>query len=235
MADLETNLDTLARAIEKDHAGQRTRVEAALEGGAALLELKAQTQHGDFLPMVQKVGCSPRKSQRWMALAETGYTVDEIKAFGGVGKAIEQYGHQQQLGETLRTVYASLRASWADRQRGWQAYGAMFDGMLRGDEYGGQPCDPDVLRDFKAMLTYYDHMLIADFSDAWEQADLPGKPPYRVEVEDDHFISYRTNPAGDEVRGDAIPCRLDAQPWLARFPIPEDEPEGTALFACGYG
>ena len=65
MIDLDSRLNTL----DEDRMGKSLQQQAALQGGAALLELKAKVKHGDFLAMVENIGICPRKAQRWMAKA----------------------------------------------------------------------------------------------------------------------------------------------------------------------
>ena len=107
MTDVETNLDALVDALEKDRKGKGLRKQAALEGGAALLALKDRVKHGDFLPMVEAKGITQRKANRWMAKAQaktaSGQRISEGTAEDRMGRAMSLAGY-----EKMKTGYDAL-------------------------------------------------------------------------------------------------------------------------------
>ena len=161
MTDLEGNLDALADAIAKDAQGKALRREAAFEGGVALLELKAALSHGDFLPMLERLGCSPRKAQRWMEKA---------------GKA-----------EALNTALDSIKAGIAKYREGaqlthkaiaddWGEYDKAFDSFVQGQDVG---LTLPELQAEKAQIQEAEKLFLADCGEEWEWLGLPGKPVAR--------------------------------------------------------
>lgn len=187
MIDVESNLDILIDALDKDRRGKGLRREAALEGGAALLAIKASVKHGDFLPMVAAKGISDRKAQRWMAKAEQWQELVER------GKGFVE-GHRQ----GCRDQHSALG-------RMWENYNGMFDYWLTNKDNADVGITQDKLNEIKGGILAMEAEFIADNADDWEGIGLPGNPPYRVEIEAGCFIPYRTNAHGKETRGEAIP------------------------------
>ena len=86
--EIEELTDRVADAIllYRQHGLQRTK--AALDGGAALVELRATLRHGDFGPHCLRLGLGDRTAQRWMQLAQSGLSAEEIQARGGIKKTL---------------------------------------------------------------------------------------------------------------------------------------------------
>ena len=186
MTDVETNLDILIDALEKDRKGKSLRKQAALEGGAALLAIKASVKHGDFLPMVAAKGISERKAQRWMAKAQRLAELTES------------------LGGLLRDLRQSRRDQHTALGRMWENYNGLFDHWLTNKDNADVGITQDKLNEIKGRILAMEAEFIADNADDWEGIGLPGNPPYRVEIEAGCFIPYRTNAHGKETRGEPI-------------------------------
>ena len=94
-ADIEGLTDRLADAIALYRKHGLERIKAALEGGAALAELKDALRHGDFGPHVERLGLGERTARRWMQLAESGWTAEEIQGLGGIKAAVQAHSAQR--------------------------------------------------------------------------------------------------------------------------------------------
>ena len=94
-ADIEGLTDRLADAIALYRKHGLERIRAALEGGAALAELKDALRHGDFGPHVERLGLGERTVRRWMQLAESGWSAEEIQGLGGIKAAVQAHSAQR--------------------------------------------------------------------------------------------------------------------------------------------
>ena len=84
------SLDGLWQHIRAEYAdtvelGRRTMA-GVHRGGALLIEAKARTEHGDWLPRLTWAGIAPRTAQRFMRIA-SNYALDEVCEFASVDAA----------------------------------------------------------------------------------------------------------------------------------------------------
>ena len=64
-------------------------IQSALDGGHALTLAKSRINHGDCLPWLKRTKrMGQRRAQRWMKLASTGLSAEEVAERGGIVKAV---------------------------------------------------------------------------------------------------------------------------------------------------
>ena len=98
-AAIEDLTDRLVDAIRsfRLHGLERTR--AVLNGGQALTEIRSALPHGDFGPYCETHGLGLRTAQRWMQLAESGLSAEDVQARGGIRKALKSLALSQAKGQ----------------------------------------------------------------------------------------------------------------------------------------
>ena len=70
------------------------RTDAALQGGEALLRLKAQSGHGNWGAALEATGVPARTARRWMRLSKAGMTPGRVGELGGLVAADEWVARQ---------------------------------------------------------------------------------------------------------------------------------------------
>ena len=75
-------IEAVSQAVKAYRAASTERIEAALNGGRALLTLKKQLPHGSFLPMLATLELSERTARNWMALASAGLEIGNVADLG---------------------------------------------------------------------------------------------------------------------------------------------------------
>ena len=88
---IEDLTDRLADAIVLYRKHGLERIRAALEGGAALTDLKGALLHGDFGPHVERLGLGERTARRWMQLHNSGLSAEDVQAIGGIKKTVQYH------------------------------------------------------------------------------------------------------------------------------------------------
>ena len=89
MADYEQlvfeGLDVVAQYNRANH----NRIQIALDGGAFLNRVRAQLDHGQWLPYLEGIGLKERTARRWMRLAAVGFKSATVADLGGIRAADE--------------------------------------------------------------------------------------------------------------------------------------------------
>ena len=93
--DMVTHLtleDLIDEVDDCDGRYERNRLDmipSALDGGHALTLAKSRLNHGDWLPWLKRTKrMGQRRAQRWMKLASTGLSAEEVAERGGIVKAV---------------------------------------------------------------------------------------------------------------------------------------------------
>ncbi|MDX3976710.1 hypothetical protein [Shinella sp.] len=94
MSQLESNIlsvsaESVRELLAESNLLAAQSVEKALEAGNLLIAAKAECQHGQWLPFLERAGVGERKAQRYMRLAASGLKSDTVTAFGGIRAALE--------------------------------------------------------------------------------------------------------------------------------------------------
>src|SRR3954465_11092633 len=63
-------------------AASQEAAERALQAGRLLIEAKAECQHGDWLPFLERAGIHERQARRLMQLARSGLESDTVSDLG---------------------------------------------------------------------------------------------------------------------------------------------------------
>ena len=85
LADLAGRVGELAGRYRR---ATGTAAESALAAGRLLLEVRAECQHGEWLPFLRAAKLPDRTARNWMRLARSGLGVSNIVAAGGVRAAL---------------------------------------------------------------------------------------------------------------------------------------------------
>ena len=117
--DVEELTGKIADEWERYQRADAERIEAALNAGAALIELRGRLPHGDFLPAIRRLGIADRTAQNWMRLSRAGMKYETVAHLGGIRAALE---HVRQGAKTadearrndLESENAGLRRQLAD-------------------------------------------------------------------------------------------------------------------------
>ena len=91
MAKIEDAYTNLVEAVRNYGITNAMRIANAISGGHALLTLKAEAQHGDFMAMVDRAGLNKRTAQVWMQLARSGMKPATVAYFGGMNASIREH------------------------------------------------------------------------------------------------------------------------------------------------
>lgn len=78
----------IIEAVRDHRAHGLRKVRAAIEGGNALAALRRKLRHGDFGPAVQRLGLGERTARRWMQVAASGLSAEEVQERGGIRRAL---------------------------------------------------------------------------------------------------------------------------------------------------
>ena len=117
--DVEELTGKIADEWERYQRADAERIEAALNAGAALIELRERLPHGDFLPAIRRLGIADRTAQNWMRLSRAGMKYETVAHLGGIRAALE---HLRQRATTandarrfdLESENAGVRRQLAD-------------------------------------------------------------------------------------------------------------------------
>ena len=117
--DVEDLIGKVADGFERYQHADADRIAAALDTGAALIELRERLPHGDFLPAIRRLGIADRTAQNWMRLSRAGMKYETVAHLGGIRAALE---HVRQGAKTadearrndLESENAGVRRQLAD-------------------------------------------------------------------------------------------------------------------------
>ena len=96
LAGIEDLTDRLVDALKAFERHGLARTTAALEAGSALTEIRGILRHGEFGHYCQTHGLEERTAQRWMRLAASGLSAEEIQERGGIRKALQSISSPSQ-------------------------------------------------------------------------------------------------------------------------------------------
>lgn len=108
----------VAEAVTRYLKADGKRTEAALDGGAALNQLKESTPHGGFGEVLDRLPISQRTAQRWMRLAGADFKSATVADLGGI-KSADQFLTGLRPGvDTVAAAQVALKAlkAWRDFQ-----------------------------------------------------------------------------------------------------------------------
>ena len=87
--DIEGLTGKIADGIARYKRANTDRIGAAMDVGAALVELRERLPHGEFGPAVGRLGIPERTARDWMKLARAGYKTATVADLGGIRAALE--------------------------------------------------------------------------------------------------------------------------------------------------
>lgn len=116
--NMENAEDVLKKAIELNTLGRRYCVEAVIEGGRALLVMKAEGVERDFTKRIEDAGMAYPTAARWMQAAKTDLEPDYIiETYGSITAMLaDKDATSGRLAKALARI-AYLQESIADRGR----------------------------------------------------------------------------------------------------------------------
>ena len=123
----------VAAAFSRYVISDADRTTAAIEGGAALVDLKRATPHGQFGAVLETLGIRLRTAQDWMRLSGLGVKCATVALLGGIRATLEI---SRKVGADMLLDVARRMAGGADRQEAikeaWQAETiARLDKLMR--------------------------------------------------------------------------------------------------------
>ena len=89
MMDIEELIGQVADGWERYRRSNAERIGAALDIGAALIQLRQRLPHGDFLPAIRRLGIADRTARDWMRLVRAGMKTATVADLGGIRAALE--------------------------------------------------------------------------------------------------------------------------------------------------
>ena len=100
--DIEELTGKIADAWERYRRADADRTQAALDTGAALIELREGLPHGDFLPAVERLGIGKTTAQNWMRLSRAGLKSATVADLGGIRAALEHLRQRATTADDVR-------------------------------------------------------------------------------------------------------------------------------------
>ena len=104
MSNLET---ALAADVQRYERATKDRIEAALDAGQKLTLAKKDCKHGEWLPLLDRVGLTARTAQRWMTLAralEDGKIKCDTVTHLGLRKTCYLLAHEEGYRRAYRAI-----------------------------------------------------------------------------------------------------------------------------------
>ena len=89
MSTIEELHGVVSDGLARYRKSNKERIEAAIETGAALVDLKALLPFGEFEGAVKGLGMKVRTARAWMSLANAGFTSATVAEVGGLRAALE--------------------------------------------------------------------------------------------------------------------------------------------------
>ena len=102
--DIEELLGRVADGWERYQRANADRIGAALDTGAALVDLRERLAHGDFLPAVERLGIGETTARNWMRLARAGLKPATVADLGGIRAALEHLRIHAKTGDEIRAI-----------------------------------------------------------------------------------------------------------------------------------
>ena len=93
--NVEDAIDALQDAVSQYQTANGMRIGAAINGGHALIAIRQTVKHGGFLPYLEQAGISDSTAERWMKLARTGQTPQQVADQGGIVATLEAVRNYQ--------------------------------------------------------------------------------------------------------------------------------------------
>ena len=117
--DVEELTGKIADGWVRYQRADADRTQAALDTGAALIELREHLPHGEFGPAIQRLGIADRTARDWMRLARAGFKTATVADLGGIRAALEHVRQQAKTADearrfALESENAGLRRRLAD-------------------------------------------------------------------------------------------------------------------------
>ena len=100
--DVEDLIGKVADGFERYQHADADRIAAALDTGAALIELRERLPHGDFLPAIRRLGIADRTARDWMRLVRAGMKTATVADLGGIRAALEEVRQRAKTADDVR-------------------------------------------------------------------------------------------------------------------------------------
>ena len=126
LEDLIDEVDDCDGRYERDRLGM---IQSALDGGHALTLAKSRLNHGDWLPWLKRTKrMGQRRAQRWMKLASTGLSAEEMAERGGIVKAVPvaEFGEPDKTSHISKMVLSIVQLGGPK----WMVGGMVFEMWL---------------------------------------------------------------------------------------------------------
>ena len=112
--DLEELIGKCADGWARYQRANADRIGAALDTGAALIDLRDTLGHGEFLPAVKRLGIGETTARNWMRLARAGLKTATVADLGGIRAALEHLRKHAKTSGEIRAI--ELDAEMAARR-----------------------------------------------------------------------------------------------------------------------
>ena len=102
--DIEELIGKVADGWERYQRSNAERIGAALDTGAALIDLRGRLAHGEFLPAIDRLGIGQTTARNWMRLARGGFKTATVADMGGIRAALEYLRKHAKTGDEIRAI-----------------------------------------------------------------------------------------------------------------------------------
>ena len=129
--DTEEVMGEVVDGWQRYQRANADRIAAALDTGAALIDLRERLGHGEFLPAIRRLGIPERTAQNWMRLARAGLKNETVADLGGIRAALEHLRKTAKTGDEIRAIELDADNAGLRRQLGCKLLDTTPDTLAR--------------------------------------------------------------------------------------------------------